>query len=142
VSKAYVSKALRARVRAQARQRCGYCLTREDVVGTPMEIEHLQPEALGGLTVEANLWLACSLCNTHKRDRVAALDPDTGELGPLFNPRMQDWQDHFTWSEDGQRIVGVTASGRATVIALQLNRPSLVRARTLWISAGWHPPRD
>jgi 5-methylcytosine-specific restriction endonuclease McrA len=61
MSQTYIPKELRERVAAQARYRCGYCLTAEAVVGTPMEFEHLIPEALGGLTEEENLWLACSL---------------------------------------------------------------------------------
>lgn len=57
----YIPRALRALIRAQARWRCGYCLTSERVVGAPMEIEHILPVALGGATTEGNLWLACSL---------------------------------------------------------------------------------
>ena len=82
-----VPAALRARVTRQARHRCGYCLTAEQVVGSPMEIDHLVPEAQGGLTEEGNLWLACSACNTFKGDRTTVLDPLTGEIVPLFNPR-------------------------------------------------------
>jgi hypothetical protein len=47
MSKTYVSQQLRERVSAQARFRCGYCLSSEAIVGTPMEIEHLIPESLG-----------------------------------------------------------------------------------------------
>ncbi len=142
MSKTYISKALRERVAVQAQHRCGYCLTQEAVVGTPMEIEHLLPEVLGGLTEEANLWLACSLCNNHKGDRIAAIDPETGDLVRLFNPRQQRWLEHFAWMPEGDRMTGLTSTGRATIIALQLNRPTLVRARRLWVVAGWHPPGD
>jgi hypothetical protein len=87
---------LRERVAETARYRCGYCLSCEAVVGAPMEIDHLIPEALGGLTEEVNLWLACSLCNDHKADRIAAPDPLSGEVVRLFNPRQQSWCDHST----------------------------------------------
>lgn len=107
-----------------------------------MEIDHIIPESLGGLKEEENLWLACSLCNNHKGDRIAAFDPETGEIIRLFNPRFQDWDEHFIWNETYDRIVGVTSAGRATVAALNLNRPSLVHARQLWIIAGWHRPHD
>jgi hypothetical protein len=60
----------------------------------------------------------------------------------LFNPRDQVWSDHFRWSEAGDYILGSTATGRATVIALNLNRPTLVRARQAWVAVGWHPPSD
>ena len=57
----YIPKVLRQRINIQARHRCGYCLIQEKIVGTPMEIEHIIPEALGGITEEDNLWAACSL---------------------------------------------------------------------------------
>jgi 5-methylcytosine-specific restriction endonuclease McrA len=106
VSKAYISKALRELVSQQARQRRGYCLTQEAIVGTSMEIDHIIPESLGGLTEEANLWLACSLCNDHKNDRIAALDPETGELVRLFDPRRQYWHEHFAWNASGEQVLG------------------------------------
>ena len=141
MSDAYIPKALREKVVAQAHHRCGYCLTSEAIVGTPMEIDHIIPQSLGGLTDEDNLWLACSLCNDHKGDRIAALDPLTDEIVRLFDPRHQVWQEHFAWTAEGDRIVGLTPIGRASVVALNLNRPSLVKARQAWVAVGWHPPK-
>jgi hypothetical protein len=141
LSDAHISKTLRAKISQQARYRCGYCLTAEAIVGTPMEIDHIVPQSLGGPTVEANLWLACSLCNDHKGNRIAALDPETNEVVRLFDPRRQVWHEHFRWSALGDRIVGLTPVGRATVTALRLNRPTLVTARQAWVQVGWHPPQ-
>src|SRR5690349_6073469 len=106
-----ISKALRTLVSAQARQRCGYCVTAEAIVGTPMEIDHIIPRALGGPTEEDNLWLACSLCNDYKGDHIAATDPLTGELVRLFDPRRQTLVEHFAWTAEGDRIVGLTPIG-------------------------------
>lgn len=142
MSATYIPAVLRELVAQQAGRRCGYCLTAEEVVGSPMEIDHLVPEAQGGLTVEENLWLACSGCNTFKGDRTAALDPLTSESVALFHPRRHRWQEHFAWTASGEYIVGQTAIGRATVAALRLNRPLLVRARRLWVCIGVHPPDD
>jgi 5-methylcytosine-specific restriction endonuclease McrA len=142
VSRAYIPKRLRERVATQARHRCGYCLTAETIVGTPMEVDHIIPQSLGGLTEEDNLWLACSLCNDHKGDRIAALDPLSGEIVRLFDPRHEAWAEHFAWVREGDHIVGLTPTGRATVAALNLNRPSLVLARQAWVMVGWHPPKD
>jgi hypothetical protein len=142
MSRTHISKALRDRVAAQARYRCGYCLTAEAVVGTPMEVDHLIPEALGGQTEEANLWLACSLYNDHKSGRTTAADAATGEVVRLFDPRRQVWGEHFRWTGEGDRIVGLTPTGRATVVALNMNRVSLVKARQAWVRVGWHPPKD
>ena len=98
MSQAHVPKSLRELVSGQARRRCGYCLTSEAVVGTPMEIDHLVPEALGGLTIEENLWLACSLCNDHKGNRIDGLDAISAEVVRIFNPRVQVWNEHFRWA--------------------------------------------
>jgi 5-methylcytosine-specific restriction endonuclease McrA len=138
----YIPKVLCDQVAEQAKHRCGYCLTAAVIVGTPLEVDHLIPEALGGTDEENNLWLACSLCNAHKGDRVAALDPETDTIVPLFNPRQQIWAEHFAWADHGTRIVGRTPIGRATALALQLNRTTLVFARQRWVSVGWHPPSD
>lgn len=139
------SRAMRVlfeRVTIDARRRCGYCLAQEKVVGAPMELDHLLPESLGGKTEEANLWLACPGCNARKADRIAAKDPASGRTVRLFNPRRQLWKHHFHWSPEADEIFGTTATGRATVAALQLNRPALVIARREWVAVGWHPPVD
>jgi 5-methylcytosine-specific restriction endonuclease McrA len=142
MSEVRISRALRQKITEQARHRCGYCLTSEFVVGAPMEIDHIIPLSLGGPTEESNLWLACSLCNEYKANRVAAIDPQTDEMVLLFNPRLDKWSEHFAWNSSADRMVGLTPVGRATVIALNVNRPSLVRARQAWTLVGWHPPND
>ena len=138
----YVPASLQQRVRADAGRRCGYCLSAETVTGIPLEIEHLIPESLGGLTVRENLWLACHRCNKFKGNRTDAIDPLTQEVAPLFNPRQQTWREHFQWSMDGTQVIGVTPSGRATVEALQMNNEYVVEARRFWVFAGWHPPLE
>jgi hypothetical protein len=134
------AKKLRQRIATQARHKCGYCLTLEVVSGIPLTLEHITPKAQGGQDVEDNLWLSCRLCNEAKGVLTEAVDPQTGELVPLFNPREQVWAEHFAWSEDGTQIIGQTPVGRATVAALSLNSEFRVRARAIWIEAGWHPP--
>lgn len=142
MSSAYIPKELRYRVAEQGRYRCGYCLTREEIIGMPLEVDHLIPRSRGGPTREDNLWLACSYCNDYKGTKTVAEDPKSGRVVRLFNPRKDIWEEHFVWTELGIRIAGKTAVGRATVAALQLNRPHLVRARRVWVRVGWHPPED
>ncbi len=142
MSQTSVPRELREKVAAQARRRCGYCLTSELIVGSPMQLKHIIPEADGGLTSEENLWLACALCNSHKSDRSVAWDSVSATIVRLFNPRQQHWSDHFRWSDAGNVIIGTTPTGRATAKALSLNRPSLVAARRIWVQVGWHPPKD
>lgn len=135
-----VPASLRERIAAQAYYRCGYCQTQEIVSGIPLTLEHIWPKAKGGTDVEENLWLACRLCNETKGVLTEGTDPQTGENVPLYNPRTQFWTDHFAWSADNTLVVGLTATGRATVAALALNSELRVCARVLWVEAGWHPP--
>jgi hypothetical protein len=107
-----------------------------------MVIDHVIPQKAGGPTIIGNLTLACYRCNEFKGGRISALDPQTGETVPLFNPCAQEWNRHFAWSDDGTRIIGLTAIGRATVEALRLNSNWLMSARKIWMRAGIHPPLE
>ena len=142
MSGVYVSKTLRRKVATQAHHRCGYCLSAEELTGIPCDVDHIIPMSVGGQTIEENLWLVCSPCNQRKSDRTSASDPLTRRIVRLFNPRTDDWADHFVWAADGLLMMGTTAVGRATVAALQLNREMLVNARRRWIQGGWHPPKN
>jgi hypothetical protein len=86
--------------------------------------------------------LACASCNGYKGANTQAVDPESGEQVALFNPRQQRWREHFAWSEEGTTIIGLTAEGRATENALKLNHPLIVAARSIWVSAGLHPPEE
>ena len=131
------------RVRAAARNRCGYCLSPQHLVMARLEIEHIRPLAKNGTDDESNLWLACPFCNGHKGDKIRAIDPQSKESIALFNPRTQNWFDHFRWSEDSLYIIGLTPTGRATVEALHLSDdPEAITVRRFWVVAGWHPPLD
>ncbi|MGH2598715.1 MAG: HNH endonuclease [Dehalococcoidia bacterium] len=120
--------------------RCGYCLTSALNTGIPLELEHIVPVARAGATEESNLWMSCVSCNRRKADRIAAIDPLTEEPVSLFNPRAERWSEHFAWSTDGALVIGLTATGRATVAALDLNHADRVAARRRWVLVGWHPP--
>lgn len=140
MARPHIAKRLRQKIAAQAGYRCGYCQTAQSFTAMPLHLEHIVPLAKDGSSTEDNLWLACPLCNGYKGIQTNVTDPDTGVISPLFNPRLQARGDHFEWSADGLLIVGKTACGRATVIALQLNNDFLVSARRRWVMAGWHPP--
>ena len=82
-----------------------------------MHIEHIDPS--GGDDSD-NLCLACSSCNLSKSVATTALDFLTGTEVALFNPRIQYWQDHFEWIDNGLRILGKTPIGRA------INQPNMI----------------
>ncbi len=140
MTKQYIGRAVRNRVREAANFQCGYCHTRELNSGMPLEIEHIIPEGSGGTSEESNLWCACSLCNRYKGMRSETPDPESGRTTLFFNPRTQVWNDHFMWSNDSLFIMGISATGRATVAGLKLNNAYIVPARQQWAQAGWHPP--
>jgi hypothetical protein len=137
-----IPRSLRRHIAERAKHRCGYCQTQAEIIGMPLELEHIIPEVLGGASTESNLWLACPSCNRHKGQCTHATDPETGQRVPLFNPHRQAWNDHFEWREAGLYVHGLTPTGRATVETLHMNNPFIVRARQAWIMVGWHPPSD
>lgn len=136
-----LSEVIRQLVRQRAGNRCEYCLSHQDYTMGRLQIDHVQPTAKGGTDSEENLCLACELCNQYKWAKTEAIDPETGDQVSLFNPRQQQWREHFDWNLDGTEIVGLTACGRATVIALNLNNRLAVVVRRNWVQAGWHPPK-
>ena len=137
-----ISPELRKQVEDKSHSRCSYCQGQQRLMGVALTIDHIIPQSLGGSTDLGNLCLACWDCNLIKSDRIAAVDPQTGNDVRLFHSNQQEWHEHFGWSETGWYIIGLTATGRATVAALKLNRPQLVEARRYWAQTGWHPPKD
>jgi hypothetical protein len=136
----YLPVDLRDRLLEADDHRCAYCQKTEANTGQPMTTDHIIPQAQDGETTFGNLCFACRRCNEFKGSAVRARDPLIGEVVALFHPRQQMWADHFQWNEPGELIVGLTAVGRATVIALNMNNPVIVDARRRWIGVGWHPP--
>jgi len=57
----------------------------------------------------------------------------------LFHPRRQHWERQFVWNQTGTRILGTTATGRATVAALRMNNELIVPLRELWTLLHLHP---
>lgn len=136
----YIAAELRRQVRQRFSECCAYCRTAETLTVVTFEIEHIVPSSAGGQTVFENLCLACPTCNRHKADRTTEIDPVTGQVVNLFHPQQDNWRNHFAWSTDGSEIVPRTAAGRATVHALRMNRPQLIRTRRLWVALHEHPP--
>ncbi len=96
------------------------------------EVDHIIALKHGGNTIAENLALACLPCNRHKGSDLATIDPISGEIIPLFNPRSQVWAEHFTLNN--AQIVGITPIGRATVRLLMLNTPTRLLERQVLIT--------
>jgi hypothetical protein len=142
-----ISNFTRQLVRERAKFLCEYCHSSEEASTALFDIDHIMPKSLGGADEPDNLALACQRCNSYRYNFLAGVDPQTGLAEKLFNPRTQQWAEHFIWSVDGQQIIGKTAVGRATCDRLDLNDDRhndgfIIKARQFWIRGGWHPPAD
>jgi 5-methylcytosine-specific restriction endonuclease McrA len=131
---------LRQRVIERAHGCCEYCRSQSAYATQSFSVEHILPRARGGTTTLDNLALACQGCNNHKYDKIEARDPVSGEVVPLYHPRRDPWDEHFTWSDDFTLIVGLTPVGRVTIETLFLNREGVVNLRQLLYTIGKHPP--
>lgn len=135
-----IPRPLRRRVRDRAGNCCEYCRHPAAYACAPFVCEHVRPLVRGSGDTFSELAWSCPACNSHKYDKINARDPKTGQVVSLFNPRRQPWPRHFTWSEDFLLIHGRTATGRATVESLCLNRLELVNLRRALAAIGEHLP--
>lgn len=136
-------KAIPARLRRlaieRAENRCEYCKLSQDGQEATFHIDHIIPIANGGRTESDNLALACVSCSLRKGARQQVIDPHSGTTVRLFNPRQDRWVKHFAWTEN-IILTGLTEIGRATIAALDLNRPLIQAIRRVEMAFGRHPP--
>ena len=137
-----ISDKLREKIRQTVRNRCGFCLFLQRYSLSVFQIDHIIPLAKGGTNDEENLWLVCDTCNRAKSDKTEGFDSVTNSTALIFNPRTQNWDEHFEWSDNYTRIIGKTPTGRITVAKLNLNKERIVAVRKNWVLADWHPPKD
>lgn len=124
-----ISNQLRLEVTKRANGFCEYCRSDSDFSDSPFDIEHIVPISQSGKTEIENLALSCHGCNLYKSSKTEGFDIVSQENSRLFNPREDDWNDHFVWAKNYTIIVGLTPVGRATVETLKLNRKGLVNQR-------------
>lgn len=96
-----IDLALREFVRLRAAGICEYCRIPERFTLAEHEIDHVIAVKHGGPTIAENLALSCTVCNRYKGSDIASIDPVSGELTPLFHPRLDRWEDHFEF-RDGE----------------------------------------
>ena len=106
--------------------------------GATFHIEHVVPRAMGGLSDSSNLALACPSCNLHKGDRISVKSSVNGDVIQLFNPRLDDWNNHFEW--DDYTLVSKSEIGRVTIQAFDLNHERRIRIRRAEQLFGLFPP--
>lgn len=139
-----ISPAIRQQVRQRAGGLCEYCHANEQWQFIRFTIDHVQPSSAGGGDDFENLALACRNCNERRGNQCEAIDPETGRVHSLFHPRQKKWQEHFAWSADKIRLVGLTGIGRATIGLLDSNDERhegiVLRIRQRDLQDGFHPP--
>jgi hypothetical protein len=122
-------KEQREAVRERAGRRCEYCHLPDVLPQTlRFHLEHIKARRHAGASTMDNLAWSCQRCNERKGANLSAVDPDTSALVPLFHPRTDSWQQHFAW--DGPNVVGLTATGRATIWLLEINSEERLQWRS------------
>jgi hypothetical protein len=104
----------------------------------PHEPDHVIATQHGGATALENLAYACFQCNRAKGPNLASLDPETGLVTPLYNPRADRWDQHFRLH--GALVEPVTPVGRTTVFLLRLNDSVRVTIRGNLLERGRYSP--
>ena len=124
-------------VRRRAAGRCEHRLLRQEHCDLTHHVEHIVAKQHGGSDDVGNLALACHRCNLRKGPNLTAIDPVTREVVPLFHPRSNDWAEHFI--VESERIIGITAVGRATVQLLAMNDARRLELRAQILDSGEQP---
>ncbi len=137
---ASIPKKKRLFVAERAYSCCEYCISQEKYSPDYFSVEHIIPQIKDGTDEVLNLAYSCLACNSHKYISTKALDPVSGIIYPLYNPRTDTWASHFRWSVDYTQILGITPTGRATIEKLRLNRPNVINLRVVLSTIGKHPP--
>lgn len=125
---------IRAFVRTRAGNRCEYCRLRQEHVDLPHHVEHIIANQHSKDDSPDNLALSCCRCNLHKGPNLSGIDPETGQLVPLFNPRRDEWTGHFAFGDCW--VAGLTPVGRATVNVLGMNETRRLELRATLLARG------
>ena len=133
----YIPDRLKEETRFRANNRCEYCHLSQVGQEATFHVDHIIPRNENGETILENLALACVSCSLFKSAKFSLTDPLTQQPVFLFNPRKDIWEEHFSW--DGVVLFGKTATGRATIEALKMNRPLILAIRREESLLGRHP---
>lgn len=125
-----IPKRLQQEVRERAGLMCEYCLIHEEDSFLPHEVDHVIAVKHGGSSSIDNLAWSCFVCNRHKGSDLSSIDPVTGKLVRLFNPRSDPWIEHFNLDSNGG-IVPKSDVARVTEFLLKLNTPEQIEIRKL-----------
>jgi len=131
----YVSENLRAQVEIRAGGICEYCriATADTYFGG--EVDHIISLKHRGQTEFENLALACQPCNRNKGSDLGSLPESSKNLVRFFNPRTDEWSEHFRANSDGQ-IEFLTEIGGVTAFIFGFNDEERIAERKGLIEIG------
>lgn len=132
------SRHLRKLIAVRAGYKCEYCRILEYLSNYEYHLEHIIGVQHGGSNLPDNLAYACSWCNWKKGPNIATILQPDHTLIPLFNPRVQNWFDHFSISYDGI-LIARSIVGQATIKLLELNHPDKIEERKSLLNSGFFP---
>jgi 5-methylcytosine-specific restriction endonuclease McrA len=126
-------------IERRAGNRCEYCRAPQPASGVRYHLEHIVPRALGGSDDLENLALACPTCNYYKASDIEGFDKETLTDARIFNPRIDDWSEHFDFHRDSLELTGKTPIARVTIEQLRLNQHMHIEARAHWVQLDLYP---
>lgn len=133
----YISRPTRKLVMARAGYRCEYCRILEYLSSFDYHIDHIIGVQHGGSSSLNNLAYVCSACNWKKGPNISTILHLDGPLIPLFNPRTQDWFEHFEVKKG--ILEAKTLIAEATIKLLELNRDNKIEERFEMMIADFYP---
>lgn len=125
-------------VARRAEHICEYCRAPEAVFNLPFEVEHIVPLSRGGGDDRNNLALSCRSCNLYKSDSVSAFIEETQSEVRFFNPRQDDWNEHFLLDKEIGEVKDKTSIAHATILRLRINSSAQTAARIQWLKLGFY----
>lgn len=119
-------------VAVRAGRVCEYCQAPERFSNFAFEVEHIVPPLAGGANEFENLALSCRSCNVFKSNFLTGIDESGYETQRLFNPRIDEWTEHFELNPQTLEISALSEVGRGTILRLRFNSEKQRQARILW----------
>ena len=115
----YISENVRIFVAKRANYCCEYCKVEDDIALYSFQIDHIISVKHGGKTTIENLAYSCFLCNNSKGSDVGTVFQPEMDFIRLFNPRFDNWIEHFEY--ENYTFYAKTIIAKATIKVLKLN---------------------
>ena len=132
----YIPTKLRSFVSLRADDSCEYCLIPALFSFFKFHLDHIISLKHGGKTKAENLANSCSICNENKGSDIATFIDTPNNLVRFFNPRIDNWKDHFRLDISGE-IIAKTDIGKATMKIFKFNNIESIIERKGLIEKGW-----